>query len=190
MRKFSTENYPDLSRRAILFLITYSHKNDFFAMINCMGEEKTTKLYEHILADIVLVLIKDNQVLLARRYNTGYQDGNYRLIGGHLEKNETVKEGIIREAKEEIGIVLLPKDLKIIHIMHRFDMMDRIYFSTYLQAEKWSGEITNMEPNKCNDLKWFEFNRLPENMALDIKLSLKNISKKVFFSEYGFEKLK
>ncbi len=151
-----------------------------------MEDEKRFRPY----SDAVIVLIKDNQILLSRRYNTGYQDGNYCLVGGHLEENETVKGCIIREAKEEIGITLLPEDLKVIHISHRFNMIDRTYFSSYVLAGKWSGEIANMEPNKCDDLKWFKLNELPENISPHIKFALENINKNIFFSEYGFEKLK
>jgi 8-oxo-dGTP diphosphatase len=43
-----------------------------------------------------LYLKKSNKVLLLRRFNTGYEDGNYSFIAGHLEKNETFSDSIIR----------------------------------------------------------------------------------------------
>ena len=50
-----------------------------------------------------LVLLNDKgQVLLQKRCNTGYMDGKYGLVAGHLEKDESLVDGIIREAKEEI----------------------------------------------------------------------------------------
>jgi len=57
---------------------------------------------------------------LIRRYNTGYHDGMCGLCAGRVEKNETFKEAIIREVKEEIGIDLKIEDLEVIHVMQRY----------------------------------------------------------------------
>lgn len=53
---------------------------------------------------IHLFLVKDDSILLFRRYNTGYEDGNYSVVAGHLDGGETVKEAAVREAKEETGV--------------------------------------------------------------------------------------
>ena len=66
-----------------------------------------------------LTLFKDNKILLLKRFNTGYEDGNYSMIAGHVDPNETFTQCIIREAEEEAGILLKPKDLKVVHVMHR-----------------------------------------------------------------------
>lgn len=66
-----------------------------------------------------LVLEKDNKILLLRRFNTGYEDGNYSFIAGHLENDESLTQCIIREAKEEAGITLKEEDLKVEYILHR-----------------------------------------------------------------------
>ena len=66
-----------------------------------------------------LILEKDGMVLLGLRKNTGYQDGMYCLVSGHVEDNEAATTAMCREAKEEIGIDINPHDLKIVLIMHR-----------------------------------------------------------------------
>jgi len=132
-----------------------------------------------------LVMSKDEKVLLLRRFNTGYQDGNYSLVAGHLDGGETTKQCIIREASEEAGIMVSPKDLDVIHVMHRFSP-DREYFDIYLRTEKWSGDITNMEPDKCDELKWYNMNDLPENVLPEVKLALENINKNIHYSEFGW----
>ena len=57
-----------------------------------------------------IVLMRDNQVMLLKRFNTGYEDGKYSLIAGHVDEGETFTQCIIREAKEESGILLKPED--------------------------------------------------------------------------------
>jgi 8-oxo-dGTP pyrophosphatase MutT (NUDIX family) len=65
-----------------------------------------------------LVLIKDGQILLHKRANSGYQDGNYSLVAGHLDGGETTKQCIIREALEEANIKLNPEYLEVVYVTH------------------------------------------------------------------------
>jgi 8-oxo-dGTP diphosphatase len=148
-----------------------------------MSEEKRFKFY----GAVYLVLVKDEKVLMLRRFNTGYQDGNYSLVAGHLDDGETMKQGIIREAKEEAGIVVKPEDLEIVHIMHRFDGVDRYYFDVFLRASQWLGDVTNMEPDKCDDLKWFALGELPNNIVPEVKFALNNINADIPFGEFGWK---
>jgi 8-oxo-dGTP pyrophosphatase MutT (NUDIX family) len=146
-----------------------------------MSEKERFKIY----SAAYLILVKDKQILLQRRYNTGYQDGNYSLVAGHLEGGETTKQCIIRETEEEAGITLQPDDLKVIHVMHRITP-NREYFDIYLRAEKWAGNITNKEPDKCDGIKWFKTDNLPANMVPEVKSALENINKNLYYSEFGW----
>lgn len=54
----------------------------------------------------VILLNEKNEIILCN-YN-----GCYLLIGGKVEKQETIKEALLREIKEEIGVVLDHNDIK------------------------------------------------------------------------------
>lgn len=134
-----------------------------------------------------LVLMDDTKILLLRRYNTGYEDGNYSFIAGHVDSGETFTTTMIREAKEEAGIVLRHEHLDIVHVMHRrstFQNEERL--DMFMIARTWEGSITNCEPHKCDDLHWFDIDSLPKNVILYIQHAINNIRRGVYFCEYGW----
>ena len=53
---------------------------------------------------VYLLLLREGHVLLLRRHNTGYEDGNYSVIAGHVDPGERVTQALVREAAEEAGI--------------------------------------------------------------------------------------
>ncbi|MBN2046006.1 MAG: NUDIX domain-containing protein [Anaerolineales bacterium] len=131
-----------------------------------------------------LFFIDDDQVLLSRRANTGYMDGHYSVVAGHLEPGETVLQAAVREASEEAGVVILPKDTEVVGVMHRRDGEERIDF--FARVHSWVGEPFNAEPEKCSDLRWFRLNALPENIVPYIFQALQNYKANVWFDTFGF----
>ncbi len=137
-----------------------------------------------LVAAVHLFLVRDGQVLLLRRYNTGYEDGKYSVIAGHLEGGEEVKTAAIREAKEEAGIRLFPDDLDVVGVMHRHSADERIDF--FLVARRWEGDIVNREPDKCDDLSWFDIDRLPDNLIPYVRQAWENYCNGVWFDSFGW----
>ncbi len=127
---------------------------------------------------VYAVLIKNDQILLTRRSNTGWQDGNYSLPAGHLEIGETLKEAVIRETLEEIGVKLIDDTIQLAHTMHRQDLYIDFFFTG-----QWSGESENLEPEKCDDVRWFPLDAFPENMVPSVRFGLEKIQQNNAFSE-------
>lgn len=141
-----------------------------------------------LISAVHLVLRKHTKILLLRRYNTGYEDGNYSMIAGHLDGDEPAKEAMIREGKEEAGIDLRKGDLKMVHVMHRGDLDhingERIDF--FFEAQKWKGTPKICEKHLCDDMKWFELNKLPDNMVPYINKAISEIIKKSYYCEFNW----
>lgn len=132
-----------------------------------------------------LLLIKENKILLMRRKDTGFADGFYSMPAGKLEPKESVENAIIREVKEEINIDIKNETLRTIQVMNR-NGIDRERIDYFFTVDRWNGEIKNKEPNKCDDLKWFDLDDLPENTIPYIKEAVINYNKKINFSLFGW----
>jgi 8-oxo-dGTP diphosphatase len=141
----------------------------------------------HLRAAVYLVLIRDAEVLLARRANTGWQDGKYSMIAGHLDGNETVTEAVVRESREEAGLELHKRDLRVVHTMHRKSKQGLEYIDFFVTTTSWVGEPKIMEPDKCDDLRWFKLAELPDNILLHVKRAIDSYLSGVPFSECGWD---
>lgn len=122
------------------------------------------KIRHSVPLDVHLILRKEDEILLMRRYKTGFADGMYALVAGCHEAHEPITAAIIREAKEEVGIDIQPECLKMACVMHikLLNPGERVCF--FFIADQWTGTINNCEPHKCDDLRFFPINELPINL--------------------------
>ena len=140
-----------------------------------------------LVATVHIFLTKnDTEILLLRRFNTGYADGKYSVIAGHIDGNEEVKAAAIREAKEEAGIEIQPSEIEVVGVMHRKGEDERVDF--FLAASSWKGNIVNVEPDKCDDLSWHSVHELPVNMVPYVRRALENYRKGTFFESFGWKR--
>lgn len=137
-----------------------------------------------IRAAAYLLLVKDGKILLLRRFNTGWRDGEYTLPAGHVDGDESIRAELCREAKEEIGIDITPDNLKFVHVMHQRD--NHQYIDFYFTAKTWHGEPSNCEPEKCDAMQWVSPDELPENVVPNVKQALEAYSRSEAYSEFGW----
>lgn len=131
-----------------------------------------------------LFFLRTNQILLARRFNTGFADGQYSVPAGHLDGGETVLAAAAREAEEEVGVRLNADCIHYSSVMHRLDGEERVDF--FVSVSEWMGELRNAEPDKCDDLRWVDLDDLPENTIPYIKIALHNHLNGIKFDEFGW----
>jgi ADP-ribose pyrophosphatase YjhB (NUDIX family) len=140
-----------------------------------------------------LLFFHENQVLLLRRFNTGYEDGNYSVPAGHLDGGETVRMAAQREALEEVGVCIGIEDIIFASVMHRNSddtpqgTGERVDF--FVHIREWQGEPFNAEPDKCDQLRWCNVNALPENIIPYVRQAIQNFRDGVVFEEFGWDKI-
>ena len=132
-----------------------------------------------------LFLMRSDKILLLRRFNTGYEDGNYSVIAGHINGGEDVYAAMMREAKEEAGVDIARDDLEIIQVMHRL-AADSERIDYFFRCNNWAGDIRNMEPDKCDELIWADINNAPGNTIGYVCEAIRNYKGGIPFSIYGW----
>jgi ADP-ribose pyrophosphatase YjhB (NUDIX family) len=101
---------------------------------------------------------------------------------GHLEKGELIEDAIIREANEEIKVVINSEDLILSSVVH--DISPTIaYINFNFICEKYEGSIQIGEPNKCDNILWRDINNLPENIMPERKRAIDNYIQNISFIE-------
>jgi len=130
------------------------------------------------------VIMNGNKVLLQKRKNTGYQDGMWALVGGHIEDRESVFQATKREAKEELGIDVELNDMEIVHCIQLKTNKDYIHY--FVMIKKFKGIPKIIETDKADDLRYFDLNELPDNVAPSDRQGLEAINKGIRFSIFGF----
>lgn len=127
------------------------------------------------------------QVLLQYRHNVKVLNDRWdAAAGGHLEQGESAREAMCREAREELGILIAPDDLRFAGLGHILIRPGFTYFNIYFEAVRWQGEPRIVEPDRCDGLKWFDIDALPEDMIPERRQALLDYLAGTAYHEAGF----
>lgn len=134
-----------------------------------MSEHQTPLIGAH------LMLIKNNQILLMERKGDAL-NGLYSFVSGHIDKDETAIEALIRETYEEANIKLSIQDLKFVTVLHQVNTtykgVIKDIVSFFWAAENFEGEIKNNEPDRCAKLEFYNLDNLPCPLSLHTKKAI------------------
>jgi 8-oxo-dGTP diphosphatase len=134
-----------------------------------------------LIVDVHLMLLRDGEVLLGRRANTGYGDGAYEPPSGRLAERETLVEAALRVAAAQAGITLDPARVALAHVMHDVSGAGRMAF--FLTADSWAGEA-GAATDSYSDFGWFPLAKLPANMIDRARVAVRNFAAGARFSTY------
>lgn len=128
----------------------------------------------------VLIFNKNKEILLMKRGKNSKNDfGYWAKPGGSIELGETAVTMIKREIKEEINIEL---DIwgELPHTDHIIKKEGQYWMAINFLANYKKGKLKNMEPHKCDELKWFSLKKLPKKLAQPTRESIKNYKAKKY----------
>jgi len=108
----------------------------------------------HVVAGVVYNA--ENKVLIAHRLESFDQGGLWEFPGGKLEKGESAESALVREFKEEIGIVI-QKARPLIRITHAYP--HKTILLDVWQVEKWQGLAQGREGQA---IEWCSVDKLDD----------------------------
>lgn len=99
-----------------------------------------------------VILCDEGRVLLGKRSSQKPWFPNvWDVIGGHVEAGETELDALVREADEELGVVLDLRKTSVLETIYSDDLELTIYASS-----GWSGQVSNNAPAEHDEVRWFE----------------------------------
>lgn len=132
----------------------------FFSLKICYNKDMRNFDYPQVGLGVIIVN-NEGKILIGKR--KGSHSEKYSIPGGHLELGETFERGAIREVKEETNLdIFEPEVISITNNLETFKEEGKHYISVILLVKKYSGELKNMEPEKCDGWNWEDPKNLPE----------------------------
>jgi len=119
------------------------------------------------------VMVWKGDCLLLGKRISAHSENSWQFPGGHLEFGETVESCARREVEEEAG-VLIRNIMPCGFTNDVFIDAEKHYVTLFVCSEYGSGEPAVMEPDKCEQWRWFQWNSLPEPLFTPIRNFLKS----------------
>ncbi len=116
--------------------------------------------------DVHLILRRETgagpEVLVSRRAGPVYATGLWQLPSGHLDgPHEDVVDALIREAREETGVVIGRADVRAAVTVHHRAPVGSARVGFFFEVRRWTGEPRVVEPDVCDAMTWVPLDELP-----------------------------
>jgi 8-oxo-dGTP diphosphatase len=134
-----------------------------------------------------LYLERNGEILLGLRHpDSAYAPNEHHFLAGHCEQ-ESARACLIREAREEAGLVIDSSDIEFVHAVHVLDAPGaRPRLQLVFQARRWAGEPRLLEPDKCVGWGWWPADALPENTVGYTRAAIEGIRHGRAYTELGW----
>lgn len=117
----------------------------------------------------VILRNEKNEILLGYRKNINLGYHTWGLPGGKLDFGEELKDCAKRELKEETNLDVNISDLKLDDVTNAVFDDETHYITVIYETCIFTNDLQVVEPDKCEEWKWFAYGDLPEDLFLPFK---------------------
>jgi 8-oxo-dGTP diphosphatase len=117
---------------------------------------------------VAVIVVRDGRVLVGRRLSGSHGHDTWQFPGGHLAWGESIADCALREVAEETGLEAVvtgygpfTNDLFVDEGKH--------YVTLFVLAAAPVGQPQVMEPEKCAEWRWCDWDALPGPLFLSIE---------------------
>lgn len=127
------------------------------------------------------------EILLVRRCSQSFGKGSYSMVGGKVEQGESFLKAVAREVCEETTLVIPEDAFELMHIFHRKGTDTEFITLCFKVDIAHLPSPYNNEPDKHDDMRFFNVNELPVNILPAHKQAIECIQQNVSYSEHGWD---
>lgn len=115
----------------------------------------------------VFLILRDTggRILFGLRAEHLFAGGQWNVVAGKADAGEDAVTAVLREAREEAGVLLQAADVTPLGVVHTAGSRNhpRVGFVfTAVHDEARHGLVVNPEPDKCDELRWATAAEPPE----------------------------
>ena len=115
---------------------------------------------------VVLVFIQNSEGKFLIQKRNKEKNGKYATTGGHPKSGETSIQGIISEVKEEIGLNINPKDLKL-YYSGRSDSQRVFWDDYYIKMDVPNIQHLPLQKEEVESVCWLSIDEIKALMKED-----------------------
>lgn len=135
-----------------------------------------------------LIIEKNNKLLLLKRSEWAPVFGGYwHCVTGKIENNETPKQAIIREAYEEVGLIVEPELVcTTFNKVTKINNPDKIYedICLFFCVKDLLEAPFNKEPHLHSSIEWFDIDNLPSPIIPVVEHGINCYRKNLRYSDF------
>ncbi len=114
---------------------------------------------------VAAIVFNGEYFLLAKRKNSGKMGGRWEFIGGKVEKNETLENALVREFKEELGVLISAGSVICSTQFESEEGASNLYAIVAVLPPDFS--IKGLCLNEHSEAAWFRIEEIPSLNLVD-----------------------